>query len=145
MTELGHNNSNSQGHEAIAADVRAVWKTGVIIVGVVVGAFVLMFGIMKWFAERAGKPPAGQSAKSDVDFAETLPLQQLRIREWQVLTGYEWVDEQAGTARIPIERAMEIVAQTGISSALEPPTAAPPAERQPRETQPPAETEIDVQ
>jgi hypothetical protein len=29
------------------------------------------------------------------------------------LTGYAWVDRTAGTARIPIERAMELLAQQG--------------------------------
>jgi hypothetical protein len=29
------------------------------------------------------------------------------------LTGYAWVDRSAGTARIPIERAMELLAKQG--------------------------------
>jgi hypothetical protein len=32
----------------------------------------------------------------------------------QRLNTYGWVDEKAGTAHIPIERAMELVAQRGI-------------------------------
>lgn len=31
------------------------------------------------------------------------------------LAGYGWVDEQAGTAHIPIERAMELVVERGVA------------------------------
>jgi hypothetical protein len=35
-------------------------------------------------------------------------------REEQVLSTYDWVDQKAGTVRIPIDRAMELVAQRGL-------------------------------
>ncbi|MGA8428189.1 MAG: hypothetical protein WB729_00095 [Candidatus Sulfotelmatobacter sp.] len=34
-----------------------------------------------------------------------------RVREEETLNSYGWVDEKAGTVRIPIERAMELEAQ----------------------------------
>ena len=37
-------------------------------------------------------------------------LEQLRARERQLLTQYRWLDEKAGIARIPIERAIDILA-----------------------------------
>jgi len=37
-------------------------------------------------------------------------LKDLRAREREELTTYGWVDQDKGTVRIPIERAMELVA-----------------------------------
>ena len=38
----------------------------------------------------------------------------IRLREEQALNSYGWVDEKAGTVRIPIERAMDLIAQRGL-------------------------------
>lgn len=38
-------------------------------------------------------------------------LEELRTREQEELTTYGWVDKEKGTVRIPIERAMELVAR----------------------------------
>ena len=35
----------------------------------------------------------------------------IRVEQQEALTGYRWVDPEAGTVTIPIERAMEIVAE----------------------------------
>lgn len=51
-----------------------------------------------------------------------LELRQIRAEEERVLTSYEWVDEAGGVARIPVERAIEILAQEGLPEAV---TAAP--------------------
>jgi len=41
-------------------------------------------------------------------------LNDVRLREEQELNSYGWVDEKAGVAHIPIERAMELTAQRGL-------------------------------
>jgi len=41
-------------------------------------------------------------------------LNQIRTREDDLLDSYGWVDEQAGTVRIPIERAMDLLVQRGL-------------------------------
>ncbi|MGA8762913.1 MAG: hypothetical protein WB562_08625 [Candidatus Sulfotelmatobacter sp.] len=41
-------------------------------------------------------------------------LNGIRLTEEQTLNSYGWVDEKAGTVRIPIERAMDLVAQRGL-------------------------------
>jgi hypothetical protein len=40
-------------------------------------------------------------------------LDRVRARENQLLNGFGWVDRDAGIARIPIDRAMAILAQRG--------------------------------
>lgn len=37
-----------------------------------------------------------------------------RLREENTLSTYDWVDKNAGTIRIPIDRAMDILAQRGL-------------------------------
>ena len=41
-------------------------------------------------------------------------LRQMRAAEDAALNRYEWVDKSSGSVRIPIERAMEIVAKKGL-------------------------------
>jgi hypothetical protein len=41
-------------------------------------------------------------------------LNQIRTREDDLLDSYGWVDEKAGTVRIPIERAMDLLVQRGL-------------------------------
>jgi hypothetical protein len=44
------------------------------------------------------------------------PLPARRLVGAELLEGYQWVDEQAGVVRIPIERAMELLAERGLPS-----------------------------
>jgi hypothetical protein len=41
-------------------------------------------------------------------------LDKIRIEEEQTLSTYDWVDEKSGTLRIPIDRAMDLLAQRGL-------------------------------
>jgi hypothetical protein len=45
---------------------------------------------------------------------ERTQLNSIRIAEERKLNSYGWVDEKAGTVHIPIERAMELLAQRGL-------------------------------
>jgi len=42
-------------------------------------------------------------------------MEELRAREDAVLTTYGWVDRQAGIGRIPIDRAVELLLEKGLS------------------------------
>jgi hypothetical protein len=41
-------------------------------------------------------------------------LDKIRIGEEETLSSYDWVDQKAGTVRIPIDRAMDLLAQRGL-------------------------------
>jgi hypothetical protein len=41
-------------------------------------------------------------------------LNGIRLDEEKILYSYGWVDEKAGTVRIPIDRAMDLIAQRGL-------------------------------
>jgi hypothetical protein len=45
---------------------------------------------------------------------ERTELNNERLREADTLSTYGWVDQNAGTVRIPIDRAMELLAQRGL-------------------------------
>jgi len=45
---------------------------------------------------------------------ERLEINQFRLREEQTLNSYGWVDQKAAIARIPIDRAMQLIAQRGL-------------------------------
>lgn len=45
---------------------------------------------------------------------ERTQLDKIRLAEEQKLSSYDWVDQKAGTVRIPIERAMDLLVQRGL-------------------------------
>jgi hypothetical protein len=118
MERHTNENSNSPGHEPIETDVRPVWRTAAVIVGVVFGSYLLVVGLMKWFTALEGRPPANQATKQDAGWNDPQQLQQLRHREQQLLSSYQWVDESSGIARIPVDRAMAIIGEKGLPKDL---------------------------
>lgn len=58
---------------------------------------------------------------------ERLEINNFRLQEEQTLYSYGWVDQQAGIVRIPIDRAMELIAQRGLATTPKVGTA-PPSE-----------------
>lgn len=65
------------------------------------------------------KQATGEEIKHDfpeprLEEDERLELQDLRGPEDDQLATYGWVDEKAGVVHIPIERAMELIAQRGL-------------------------------
>jgi hypothetical protein len=50
----------------------------------------------------------------------------LHARENLLLEHYSWINQQQGTVRIPIERAMELLAQQGLPVVAQPVTEQPP-------------------
>ncbi len=45
---------------------------------------------------------------------ERTELNKIRLREEDTLSTYDYVDKNAGTVRIPIDRAMDLIAQRGL-------------------------------
>jgi hypothetical protein len=49
-----------------------------------------------------------------LEIDERNQLDRIRIDEAQTLSTYDWVDQKAGAVRIPIDRAMDLLAQRGL-------------------------------
>jgi hypothetical protein len=58
---------------------------------------------------------------------ERVEINDFRLKEEQTLNSYGWVDQPAGVVHIPIERAMQLVAQRGLPTTPKAGTVPPSA------------------
>ena len=100
-----------------------VWFV-VVLTGTTVVCQLLMVGLFAYLDHRqvkndaqrsalaapAGQPPAGPTLLTD----EPANLLNFRQSEQRALTTYDWVDKDAGTVRLPIDRAKDLVIERGL-------------------------------
>ena len=90
-----------------------------------VAAIVAMYGLFNVFAaQQARNPTVPSPLAAEYGLKEppeprlqtepVLDLQKLRARDAERLSTYAWVDRDAGVVRLPIERAIEILAARGL-------------------------------
>lgn len=111
-------------HEHSDINIRALvmFCVGLVIVAVVV--HIAMWGLFVVFERQAVQNdpilspltlPAGElPPEPRLLTDEPANLQQVRTEEQQVLQGYGWVDQKAGTARIPIDEAKKKLLHDGL-------------------------------
>jgi hypothetical protein len=58
-------------------------------------------------------------------------LNSIRLKEEQMLSTYDYIDKNAGTIRIPIDRAMDLIAQRGLPVRAQSATGEAPAQPKP--------------
>ncbi len=120
MEHTIHHSPNGAGHEQSEVSVRliVVSLAGLAVVTLIV--FVLVVGIFRHFydTDKTGEvlrqgvvPPEPR-----IEVAPYEQLQQLRVREDHILNSYAWVDQKAGTVRVPIDRAIDMLAAKGLPS-----------------------------
>lgn len=65
-------------------------------------------------------------------------LNRIRLNEEETLSTYDWIDKNAGTVRIPIDRAMDLIAQRGLPTRQQAGSTTGPASEslQPEKKQP---------
>jgi hypothetical protein len=111
-------------YEKEDADTRLVIRAGIVLALVTLVASALVLVLFRWLAEREARsdappPPMVRTEPGRLPPAprlQTLPAQDLaavRAEEDRTLGTYGWVDERAGTVRIPIDEAMRLLAQRG--------------------------------
>ena len=126
----------SLGHEERDVHARPVALAALGLAVVFVGAFLAMHLLFNFFAAlharqtAAPSPLAGAYGLKEAPEPrlQTSPLQDLaalRARDAAVLDSYAWVDREAGIVRIPIERAIAVLAERGL------PARAPAPKEQP--------------
>jgi hypothetical protein len=113
----------------------------IVIFGAILGvvmllAFVAAYGmihVLGWWERPRLETPASPLATRAVPPEPRLQveapkdLKSLQATEQEVLTTYAWVSKEAGIARIPIERAMQLVLERGLAPAKPaPPAGLPP-------------------
>lgn len=122
-------NGPGQGPFDREINFRAVLLFGLTLLGVTVLSVVLMFFLFHALQARqvALDPPPSPLAVRGVRRLPPAPrlqpqpqleLAELRAAEEAVLEHYGWVDAEAGTIHIPIERAMELTAAAAAVAAV---------------------------
>jgi hypothetical protein len=123
MDETKHTGAKlGPGYETRDASIPTLVKFGIGLAVLLVVALWAMRGLFNFFRveQTLGPPPS--------PFADTRPLpppprlqvapardwHELHVSEGQILNSYSWADRQAGVVRIPISRAMGLLAQRGL-------------------------------
>jgi len=122
MSEAKHSGEPGAGHELSDLSPRAIAIFGIVLAATVVVCLALAVWLFNFFAAREARqdvPPsalAKQEAPSGPLLQVLAPkdLVELRAAEEKILDSYDWLNRQAGTVRIPIERAVELLAERGL-------------------------------
>ena len=112
-------------HEESDVNIRAIlgFGAGMIVVGIVLAlAVFVLFGYFnsRESAKVAPEYPLAAAPESRLPPEPRLQinpredLQSLRANEDATLSGYGWVDKNAGIVRIPIDQAMKLTLQRGL-------------------------------
>ena len=130
--------SSAVGHETTDAEARPVVKF-LLVLGVVTiataGLIILFYNYLerREANEKAARYPlaAGRTRPMPPPpRLQTYPfddIKELRRAEMPRLERYEWVDKNGGVVRIPIERAIDLIAERGLPHRTAPPAQAKPA------------------
>ena len=110
------------GHERRDVEVGRLVLFGVGLSVTVGFSLIAMWLLFAYFASHqpSGAPASPLAGAHEIPPTPRLQvtpqadLEQMRRAEDAVLNSYGWVDRKAGTVRIPIDRAMELLAQRGL-------------------------------
>ncbi len=113
----------AHSHEEKDIDVRGVLISGVGLAAIILvglGAGFVFFKIYEYFEKITQKPcPLMAPARvippePRLEVLDGTALKALRKEEKEILENYGWADKNTGAVRIPIEQAMDLIAQRGL-------------------------------
>jgi hypothetical protein len=118
---------NPAHHEESDVNIRAILGFGTALIVVAAVVHLLIYGLFGYFDSREGvKVPAEYPLAASQGHHEppeprlqTDPRQDLadmRAKEDEVLGSYGWVDKNAGVVRIPIDAAMKLTLERGLTA-----------------------------
>jgi len=103
------------GYETSDVNVRAVLAFGAGLVAVAAVVHVALAGLLLLLSGTGGGAAAGvppPEPRLQVDPERDMETQ--RRREEEILSSYGWVDRPAGTVRMPVDRAIDLVLERGL-------------------------------
>jgi hypothetical protein len=123
--------SNGHTHEKTDASTQPIFRFAAGLAVSVAAAMVLMAMLFSYFTERetvldtsvsplASEAPLAPSGPQ-LQASPTVDLEKLRREEDDYLSSYGWVDQREGLVHIPIERAIELMAERGLPARSTPP------------------------
>ena len=112
-------------HEPGDVDARALTKFGLTMSGLIVVFLFGLWGLFEYFVRHEAAINAPPSPAAMVNSQKQPPeprlqpdpvrdLRQMQSDENRLLRQYAWVDPDKGVVKIPIDRAMDLVAQRGL-------------------------------
>src|SRR5579871_4499374 len=131
---IEHSPNGSSGHEQRDTGVGLIAASAGGLAIVVLAVFLLMWGTFNLLKNDQAKNDVSQYPMGRTTQIPPEPrlqehpweeLQQLHAREQKVLSGYGWQDQKNGVLHIPIDRAIDLVAQKGLPYQQEGQPAAP--------------------
>ncbi len=116
--------TESEGHERKDVDVPALFTVAFLLLLSCIAIFIVVTLMMRYFKVHEPAVTAGR-ANIPLTRAREFPqprllvtpgasLAELRAAEEADLNSYGWVDRKAGIARIPIDRAMQLLLERGL-------------------------------
>lgn len=123
-------------YETTDANTSQIYRWGVAVFVVMFGAMASMAGLHllleKLPANTQYQPTAMEMErtmppKPRLQVNQQLDLRQVRENENQILHSYGWVRKESGAVRIPIDRAMDIIAERGVPAVKPVPPQTPGA------------------
>jgi len=116
--------TNNHDHERKDVDVPSLFMIAFFLALSCVVIFIVVIGMMRYFKAHEPSVTAGQANIPATRALEFPPprllvkpgasLAELRAAEKSDLNAYGWVDRAAGIARVPIDRAMQLLLQRGL-------------------------------
>ena len=125
-----------QRHESQEPSLRGLSVAGVVLIAAIVVAVGVCLGLVRLFGGSSGPLARAEHKHMPEPHLQPHPLTDRARYEAQqraMLAGYAWVDRSAGVVRIPIDRAMQILAAGGRPAAGTAPSA--PAQKPARKEQ----------
>jgi hypothetical protein len=112
-------------HESSDVNIRAVALFGAALLFMGILVHFMLVGLMNIFSAERSRPLGAARPLSDVLGQSSEPLLQpapaqdlLRLRKAEdaILNEYAWIDKSQRVVRIPIDRALELIAERGLPS-----------------------------
>jgi hypothetical protein len=125
------------GYETTDADAGPVVRFALFLLILTLAIAAMVVGFYKYLdaretAEKSPRYPMSQMYERPVPprpRLQTYPftdITTMRVKEHELLEKYAWVDKNTGVVRIPIERAIDILAEKGLPHRAAPPAAPVP-------------------
>jgi hypothetical protein len=121
------------GHEDTLIPVRGLVISAVALVVVIIASEVILGLWTRAFTAEEKKVEALHPGRQNIDVTQfpqprlqespPVDMVQLAAEEKARISSYGWIDKKAGIARIPVDRAMDILAKRGLPKVAAPPPA----------------------
>jgi hypothetical protein len=123
---MEENKHHSVGHEETDVNPWVIGKFAIGLAVVCVLSLGLLYGVFRFMLSQEGGKAAEivkAPPKPQLEVVPTVELKSFKAAEDQELSTYGWVDQQKGVVRIPIDRAIDMLAKKGLPARTEQPAA----------------------